>query len=435
MNHRRYPLLLAMMPTVALLFCLGGGAAGFFLGMRRGPGDEFAKVRVALDRIQEHYVTDYPPGKLADLAIEGVLAKLDPYCEYFTAQEYKEFREQVMEGKFGGVGVVVGSDKGSGYLVVETPVEDSPAFEADILPGDVIREVDGKTIKGLMLQEVVRKIRGEPGTEVTLTLARKGRDPFQVKLLRKVITVKAIKAKLLEGGIGYIRISDFTEMMPQFDADAKKLIDQGIQGLVIDLRFNGGGLLTECVKLADRFLDEGIIVTTEGRNREDTRKFEAHKDDTLPNFPLVVLVNEGTASASEIFAGAMKDHKRGILVGTRTFGKGSVQTPFGLPDGSHIKITTARYYTPNHISVHREEGKKDYGLDPDYRIEMSQEEYGQLMKKWNAERILKGEKPGELEKVVDYQLQAGLEVLRAKIEHREPKVEPRLLKKDKPSEN
>ena len=164
--------------------------------------------------------------------------------------------------------------------------------------------------------------------------------------------------------------------------------------------------------------------------KEDQRKFTARKGDTLPNWPLVVLVNEGTASASEIFSGAMKDHARGKLVGARTFGKGSVQTPFPLGDGSYLKLTTARYFTPKGVSVHKEEGKKDYGLDPDFRVEMSQEEYGALMRKWSADRIVKADPPKEPGKFVDAQLEAGVEVLKAALENREPKVASRVLKKD-----
>jgi carboxyl-terminal processing protease len=271
---------------------------------------------------------------------------------------------------------------------------------------------------------------------VTLTVSRKGRDPFPVTLTRKEIVVKAVKARMLDDGIGYVRISDFTEMMEQFDQEVKKLEAQGMKAMVIDLRFNGGGLLNECVKLADRFLEEGVIVTTQGNTSDDRKKFVAKKDGTLPPIPLAVLVNEGTASASEIFSGAMKDHGRGKLIGTRTFGKGSVQTPFPLGDGSYLKLTTARYFTPKGTSVHREEGKKEYGLEPDYNVEMSRDEYGKLMKKWTADQVLKGEPAKEPEKFVDHQMNAALEVVRAALEKREPKVASRVLEKDaKPSDN
>jgi carboxyl-terminal processing protease len=421
-----------------MVFLLLGGVVGWYVAGGRGLSrpEDLGKIRHALDRIEERYYGGVPREKLVDGALEGIVAKLDPYCEYLSVQDYKEFEDTVVFGRFGGVGIVVGADAASGYLTVETPVEDSPAFEADILPGDQVREVDGKSIKGVALTEVVKRIKGEPGSKVTLTIARKGKDPFRVTLTRQIIHMKAVRTKMLDGQIGYVRISDFTKMMDLFDKEVAKLQEQGMKALVIDLRFNGGGLLEECVKLADRFLDDGIIVTTRGNTKDDQKTFEAHRGDTLPNWPLVVLVNEGTASASEIFSGAMKDRGRGKLVGSRTFGKGSVQTPFPLGDGSYLKLTTARYFTPSGTSVHREEGKKDYGLEPDFRVEMSQEEYAGLMRKWNADRVLKGDPPKEPEKFVDLQLEAGLEVVRAALENREPKVAARVLKKDaKASEN
>lgn len=434
MNPRKPSYLVALLPLYAVVFGLLGLGTGIQIG-RSSNSSSVAKVGDALEQIQKRWYGNAASDVLLDAAVEGMASKLDPYCEYYTAQEYKDFSDQHMKGQFGGVGIIVGADPKTGFMNVETPIEDSPAFEADVLPGDQIREVDGVSIKGLPLQDVVRKIKGEPGTSVTLTMARKGRDPFKVVLTRKIIVVKAVKPKMLDGGIGYIRISDFTEMMAHFDAAVQDLQAKGMKGLVVDLRFNGGGLLSECIALSDRFLDQGLIVTTRGKTPDDVREVSAKKGDTLPPIPLVVLVNESTASASEIFAGAMKDHQRGTLVGTRTFGKGSVQTPFGLSDGSHLKLTTARYFTPKGTSVHKEEGKKDYGLDPDFLVEMSPDEYSKLMKAWNDERIVKGERPAPQEGFKDHQLEAGLEVLHAKLQNREPKVEARVLKKDKPSEN
>ncbi len=434
MNRRPPSVLAALIPFFALTFALAGFTAGYFQG-RGARSQDLGKLHAAYRKIQDRYYGEVPPGALLDGALEGMTTKLDPYCEYFTAEDYREFEDVNLRGQFGGVGIVVGIDRATGFLLVETPIEDTPAFAADVLPGDLIREVDGKSVKGLGLSEVVKKIKGPPDTPVTLTMSRKGRDPFKVTLVRKIIVVKAVKARMLEDGVGYVRISDFTEMTKQFDAEVKRLRDQGMRAMVVDLRFNGGGLLSECVKLSDRFLDSGVIVTTRGRTADDVRSFTAEKGDTLPDFPLVVLVNESTASAAEIFAGAMKDHRRGTLVGSRTFGKGSVQTPFELPDQSYLKLTTARYFTPSGTSVHREEGKKDFGLEPDFRVDMSQDEYSRLMKKWNDERIVKGERPAEPSDFKDHQLEAGLEVIRAKLENREPKVEARLLQKEKASEN
>lgn len=437
MNDRRPPALLTLlMPTFALLFGLAGLLMGWQIWGRNDRSAEVAKLRVALDRINNHYYPGVAPATVLDGALEGMTAKLDPYCEYFTAQEFKEFYENNFDGKFGGVGIRVGVDRTTGFLLVETPIEDTPAFAADILPGDLIREVDGKSVKGMQLQDVVRRIKGEPGSNVTLTMSRKGRDPYKITLTRKIIELKIIKARMLPGQIGYIRITEFSRFMKDFDREVKSLFDQGMKGLMIDLRFNPGGLLDVCCELADRFLDDGVIVSTKGRTEEDKREILAKKDDTLPPIPLVVLVNGASASASEIFAGAMKDRGRGTIVGERTFGKGSVQTPYPLPDKSHLKITTARYYTPSGVCVHREEGVKEYGIAPDLLIEMSQDEYQKLMKTWNDEGILKGEKPTAPEGFRDFQFEAGVEILKAKIESRAPKVEARVLKKDaKPVED
>lgn len=441
MNERRRSLVLALLPTMALAFALGGFAAGLSLGYVRwgrvACAPELVRIGAALDRVRERYYRQMPVESLVDGALEGLVSRLDPYSSYFTAREYREFRESQLEGKFGGVGIMLSLDRASGYPVVETPVEGTPAFEADVLPGDQIREVDGTPVKGMPLMDVVRRIKGEPGTPVTLTLYRAGREPFGVKLMRRIIVVRAVKARMLEGGLGYIRISDFTEkMVEQFDEEVKKLLDQGARALVVDVRFNPGGLLSECVELADRFLDEGVVVTTRGRTPEDERTLRAEKGDTLPALPLAVLVNEGSASASEIFAGAMKDHRRGVLVGARTFGKGSVQTPFELPGGGALKLTTARYFTPAGISVHRENGKKDYGIEPDYLVEMTLEEYDALKKRWVEERIAKGAaRPNEGPHVPDLQLEAALEVLRAQLEGRVPKVRERRVPRPPPTDD
>ncbi|HZE99307.1 MAG TPA: S41 family peptidase [Planctomycetota bacterium] len=429
-DRRPPPLLTFLMPVFALLFGLAGLAMGWQIWGRHNQAGNMGKIRVALDRIEKHYFPGLTVETAVDGALEGITAKLDPYCEYFTKQEYKEFRENSLDGKFGGVGIRVGLDRATGFVLVETPIEDTPAFSADILPGDLIREVDGKTTKGQPLQEIVRRIKGDPDTSVTLTMFRKGRDPFKVTLVRKIIELKTVKTRMLPDSLGYIRITEFSKIMKTFDAEVKKLMDQGAKGLIIDLRFNPGGLLEECVELADRFLEDGIIVTTRGRTDDDLREITAKKDGTLPPIPLVVLINGGSASASEIFSGAMKDRGRGTIVGERSFGKGSVQTPYPLGDGSNLKITTARYFTPNGTSVHKEEGKKEWGVTPDFTVEMSPEEYSKLMKTWSDESYVKGEKPATPEGFRDFQLDTAVEVLKAKIDKREPKVEARILKKE-----
>lgn len=411
----------------------------FFLGWWvRGRQETVAQenlelVRQAALTIKERYVGEVKEERLFEGAIDGMVGTLDDYSEFFTSAEWAEFEAAELKGKFGGVGIQVELDRQSGYPNVVTPLEDTPAFKEDILPGDKIIEVDGVSTKGLSLQDVVKRIKGDPNTQVTLTMWRKGKDPFKVTLTRAIIKIVAVRHQMLEGNIGYIRITNFSEMMTEFDQAAADLKAKGAKAIVVDLRFNGGGLLRESVKLSDRFLPDGaLVVSTKGKTRNDNQEHRAAGDDDLPNWPLVVLVNEGSASASEIFAGAMQDHKRGALVGAKTFGKGSVQTPFKMNDGSFLKITTARYYTPGNRSVDKIPGTREYGLEPDYLIEMSTEEYAGLIKHWNEERIRKSDvKPSEFK---DLQLLAAIEVLKAKLEGREPKVEKREIPKEKKPE-
>ncbi len=392
-------------------------------------------VRQSAQQIKNRYVGDVDEADLFEGAIDGMVSKLDPYCEYFTREEWEEFNSVQLEGKFGGVGILVELDRETGYLKVITPIEDTPAFAADVLPGDRITAVEGKSVKGKSLTAIVDQIRGKPGSEVKLSIWREGRDLFEITLVRAIVRIQSVRHKMLDDDIGYIRITDFTRMMDAFDKAVSKLRDKKIKGLIIDLRFNGGGLLDQCVELSDRFLPDGsLIVSTRGRTSRDNRKLEAEDGNDLPSWPLVVLVNEGSASASEIFAGAMKDHKRGVLVGGKTFGKGSVQTPFPLRDKSYLKLTTARYYTPSGYSVAKIKGKRDYGLVPNYLVEMSAEENAELIKFWNQERIrkqdpTKKDPTKEEGKFRDLQLEAGIEVIMAAVEGREPKVELREIKK------
>lgn len=427
MHDRKFTVMLFLTPPLLL----GTFLLGWFVRSRQDTvaRENVDKVRLAAEKIKERYAGDVDESKLFEGALDGMVATLDPYSEYFTKAEWDEFSSTELKGRFGGVGILVEADRQTGFVRVLTPIEDTPAFREDILPGDQIVEVNGESTKDKPLQDVVKRIKGEPGTKVTIKVWRKGKDPFNVTLTRAIIQVQAIRHQVLDGDIGYLRISNFSEMMESFDSAIAELKSKGIRGLIIDLRFNGGGLLDECRKLCDRFLPAGaMIVYTKGKTSSDNREMKATNGDDLPAWPLAILVNEGSASASEIFAGAMKDHKRGVLVGGRTFGKGSVQTPFPLPDGSFVKITTAKYFTPSGFSVTKTT-ERDYGIEPDYLVEMTAEEYAKLIKKWNDERILKGDrKPDEFK---DLQLEAGIEVVKAKLEGREPKVERREVPKDK----
>ena len=435
MNLRRFSLPIFYAFFLFLPMIAGSFAAGFWARDRQDTvsRDNIELVRQSAQQIKSRYVGEVDEAELFEGAIDGMVSTLDPYCEYFTREEWAEFNSVQLEGKFGGVGILVELDRDTGYLRVITPIEETPAFAADVLPGDRITAVEGNSVKGKSLQSIVNGIRGEPGSKVRLTLWREGRDLFEVTLTRAVIRIQSVRHKMLDDDIGYIRISDFTRMMDAFDEAVEALREKKIKGLVIDLRFNGGGLLDECVKLSDRFLPKGdLIVSTRGRTRRDNREIDADKGDDLPSWPLVVLVNEGSASASEIFAGAMKDHKRGVLVGGKTFGKGSVQTPLPMRDKSYLKLTTARYYTPSGYSVAKIKGKRDYGLVPDYLVEMTAEENAGLIKFWNLERVRKQDPSKKVENDFrDIQLEAGIEVIKASLEGRDPKVETREIGKEK----
>ena len=429
MDRRATVLSIVMPPLMVACFVVGY----FFPGRRASaqPGDPSSKVKEVQDKVDAYFYGSVKPEEIEKAAVNGIVAKLDPYCEYYTAADWVEFDEMHLKGNFGGVGILIEGDP-TGYLRVQTPIEGSPAFAAGILPGDLIVAVEGLDIQGLPQNDVIKRIKGPEGTKVTLTIARKNVEPFKVTLTRAKIKTIPVTDKMLEGGVGYIRISDFSEMIDQFDAAVARLQGQGMKALVVDLRGNGGGLLAECVKLSDRFLPKGkVIVSTRSKSGElDERKSEDDKND-VGAIPLAILVNGGTASASEIFAGAMQDHLRGALVGSRTYGKGSVQTPFELSDKSRLKITTARYFTPNKRSVHREEGKREFGLEPDYLVELTEEEIINVQRGWSEERVLKGVGDVQPSRVtpgfVDLQLKAALEVVNAKMANREPKVEKREL--------
>ncbi len=433
MDRKATLLSIALPPLV-----LGGFVLGYFLARQPvGQQQLGMKVREAATLVQERYYEQTSDEKLEKAALEGMMRSLDPYCEYFSKKDYEDFYSKTISGKFFGVGIQVEVDQQTGYLNVVTPIEDSPAFTADILPGDLLIKVNHEDIKGQELRDVVDKIKGDEGTNVTLTFARKSKGMFDIVLTRAKITVTAVKPKMLDERIGYIRVTDFTEMLGQFDKAVADLNGKGMKALVVDLRFNGGGLLESAVEMSDRFLPKGqMIVETRGRRNHDNRKINAEDDsaDVAGSVPVVILVNGGTASASEIVAGCLRDHKRAALVGARTYGKGSVQTPLTLSDGSRVKLTTARYYTPDGTSVHRVEGKKEYGIDPDFLVEMTVEEYFAVRDFWRQEGVLKGDPTAKPKPPKDLQLEAGVEVLNAKLDGREAKVQRRDLTAQKKPE-
>jgi carboxyl-terminal processing protease len=303
--------------------------------------------------IQKEYVEPAKPREMVYGAIKGILETLDPHSAFMPPETYKEMQEET-KGRFEGIGAEVTSK--DGVLTVVSPIEDTPAYKAGIQAGDQILIIDGTITKNLSLTDGVKLLRGPKGTKVTITIMREGfTKPQEFTLIRDVIPVRSVRHELLEKQYGYIRLSQFQEMT---DSDFEKAIKSleteskgSLKGLVLDLRNNPGGLLDQAVKITDRFIDNGLIVSVEGRREEQKMKFFSHSQGTLPHYPLVVLINGGSASASEIVAGAVQDHKRGVLVGTQTFGKGSVQTIFPLREGAGLRLTTARYFTPSGRSI------------------------------------------------------------------------------------
>lgn len=303
--------------------------------------------------IQKEYVEAAKPKEIVYGAIKGMLETLDPHSGFMPPETYKEMQEET-RGRFDGIGIEITNK--DGVLTVVSPIEDTPAFKAGILAGDQIVKIEGDLTKNLSLMDAVKRLRGPRGTKVTITIMREGfAKPQEFTLTRDVIPVRSVRYELMDKQYGYIRLSQFQE---KTDSDLEKALkaleteSKGtLKGLILDLRNNPGGLLDQAVKVTDRFIESGLIVSVEGRRDEQKMKFYAHTPGTLSQYPLVVLINGGSASASEIVAGAIQDHKRGVLVGTQTFGKGSVQTIFPLKEGAGLRLTTARYFTPSGRSI------------------------------------------------------------------------------------
>ena len=421
---RRILVFFSATALVAVSFLLGSTYSLF-------QGRTALKVAEVADRIRAHYPIDVPVDKLEQAAIQGLLTTTDPWSQYFTAQEWRDWSARVMSGRFHGVGIRIESDSKSGYLRVTSPIENTPAFEAGILPGDLIVGVDGVDIQGQPQDEVISRIKGDAGTRVVLTVRREDtKDPFDVTLVRAEIKIQAVKHKMLEGGIGYIRIEDFTESVPvDVEAAWRDLESKGMKALAIDLRFNGGGLLRAAIELCDLWLPANqVVAISEGKRPEYRRTYRTENPQAFPPMHMVVLVNRGTASASEIVAGALRDHGLATLAGSRTFGKGLVQSSFDLADGSHLKLTTARWITPNGEQVGAKDHKSEAGLAPDYFVEMSGEEEGAVLRRWFAEGIVKGP-PIKTPPPRDYVLEAGVEALKAKLGGRTPNIAKREVPK------
>ncbi len=317
-----------------------------------------------LDLIERNYVEEVNSEQLTNGAIEGMLKTLDPYSAYLSPERYKEL-EIGTSGEFGGVGMEVSVEKG--LLTVIAPIEGTPAEKAGIKPKDQIIEIDGQPTQGMVVQEAVKLLRGPIGSSVTVTIEREGeKEPRVITLVRDKILVKSVKPRLLDDGIGYIRVTQFQEHTSQELTEA--LHDLRVQnggelkGVILDLRNNPGGLLAEAIDMVDEFIDNGLIESVKGRTQDQSREYYATKNGEFHEFPIVVLVNEGSASASEVVAEALQDSDRAVILGTKTFGKGSVQTIIKLEDGSGLKLTTAKFYAPSGRSIN------EVGVTPDITV-------------------------------------------------------------------
>lgn len=390
------------------------------------------------ERIKTSYVKDVTETEVLEAAINGMLTSLDPHSAYLPAKSYDEMKITTT-GEFGGLGIEVTMERGA--VKVVSPIDDTPAFEAGLEAGDYIIKIDGEDVQGMTLTEAVDKMRGKVGTDIEIKVFRESeRKAFDVTITRDKIKVRPVRSFLERDGIGYMRISTFnanvdSNMKKELDKLIKENDDKPLNGLVLDLRNNPGGLLTQAIAVSDAFLNNGQIVSTKGKIEGQNQIFNAEQGDVLKGAPVVVLVNNGSASASEIVAGALQDHSRGLVVGTKTFGKGSVQTVMSLPSGAGMRLTTALYYTPSGRSIQAEGIEPDVIVKPAKLEELESERYGEASLKGHIEltddvkdesksaekdkqKRTADKKKSEEEKkrerrLKDYQLQRALDIVQA----------------------
>lgn len=315
------------------------------------------------ERVRKDYVEDISDQELIESAINGMLTSLDPHSSFLSAKSFEDMQEQT-KGEFGGLGIEVTME--NGFVKVVTPIDDTPAYDAGMQPNDYITSIDGESVLGLSLNDAVEMMRGLVDTDITIGVRREGVEPFDVTLTRAIIKIRSVRYRT-EGEVGYVRITSFNEQtqrgLEDGIASIKEELGDTLKGYVLDLRNNPGGLLNQAESVSDTFLDRGEIVSTRTRYSEETKRTTAKKGDLTDGMPLVVLINDGSASASEIVAGALQDHGRAIILGTKSFGKGSVQTIIPMQDNSAMRLTTARYYTPSGRSI------QGTGIEPDILVE------------------------------------------------------------------
>ncbi len=376
--------------AMAVLFS-GGRAVEKVSAVDDETYDELQTFTNILSIVQKNYVEPVGTKELLEGAVNGMLASLDPHSAYLTAELYKELQVDT-KGSFGGLGIEI-TNRG-GVLTVVSPIEDTPAFRAGIQPGDQIIKIEDEFTKDLSLMDAVKKMRGPRGTKVTISIKREGvPELIDFTITRENIRIQSVKPKDLGEGYGYVRITQFQE---RTGADLHAALDDleeasggALSGLILDLRNDPGGLLSQAVKVADTFLDSGLIVYTDGRLESQKQKYFAHKPGSYTGFPMIVLVNGGTASAAEIVAGALQDHKRALVLGTQTFGKGSVQTILPLDDQSALRLTTARYFTPSGRSIQAKGVSPDIQMANNVRL-VPASRHGYVLRERNLPKHLRG---------------------------------------------
>ncbi|MBI5118422.1 S41 family peptidase [Candidatus Poribacteria bacterium] len=427
MRRNRNEFLFFFLSVLFLGLIIGNGLSGYVAAQTGSPYKDLEVFSDALSIVQSEYVQEVPTQTLIYGALKGMLDKLDPHSQFMQPETYKELKVET-EGHFGGLGIVISLDENK-VLTVVSPIEDTPAFKAGVQAGDKIMKIDGASTEGLVLEEAVKKLRGPKGSQVKVSVIRlhetDGKVPEELEftLTRDDIKIPSVKSRMLESNIGYIRLVEFSERTAS--ELHKAIIDlksQGMRSLVLDMRNNPGGLLNVSADVSEEFLDKGkLIVYTESRNTEQNLRFKSKKNPSVdPSTPMVVLVNQGSASASEIVAGALKDWHRAVVLGEKTFGKGSVQSIIPLSDGSALRLTTAKYLTPGGHSI------DGVGIIPDIEVKISKEQFVHLLGglDMTAPLVIKGQtktdgetesKPDQESKekpvMTDVQLQRAVELL------------------------
>jgi len=409
------PLSKSLLITLAMLAGTIPAFADETPNAARMPLEELRHFTQAFDQIRQAYVEEIDDKALLEMAISGLLSGLDPHSVYLNENDFEDLQEHTT-GEFGGLGIEVGME--GGFIKVITPIDDSPAQRAGILAGDLIIKLDDQLVQGMTLSEAIEIMRGPRGSKLTLTIVRPSKDgPFKVEVIRDIIQVHSIRTRILEPGFAYIRIAQFQENTGiEFTEALEKLLreEKELKGLVLDLRNNPGGLLNASIEVADALLEEGLVVYTEGRIPSANTQFYASPGDLLNGLPVIVLINEGSASAAEIVAGALQDQHRALILGTSSFGKGSVQTVIPLGDNRGIKLTTARYFTPAKRSIQAEGIRPDIIVQP---AEVRLLETGEQVKEANlAGHLTNEEAPAEGSKTdlsqADNQLYEALNLLK-----------------------